>query len=290
MQIASNRMEAKIKMISSMTIFGTIGVFVHHIPMPSSMIALVRGIVGACFLLLAALLKKNKISLPNIKHNFWILCLSGAFLGVNWILLFESYRYTTVATATLCYYLAPVFVILVSPFFFKERITFAKGCRVVVALIGMVLVSGVLQNGMSGNQDMLGIFLGLGAALFYASIIILNKQLQTISSYDQTIVQLIASAVVLLPYILMKENITEIAVSTQTLVLLLIVGIVHTGISYILYFGSIKELKAQTVAMFSYIDPVVAILVSIVILKEEIHVFSIIGAILILGSTFFNEV
>ncbi len=290
MERVPNTRKAKIKLISSMSIFGTIGVIVRYIPLPSSLIAMARGFIGTLFLLLFVYVKKSRISWPDIKRNMLILCLSGAFIGINWILLFEAYRYTTVAIATLCYYLAPIFVIVGSAFLFKEKVTLTKAICVVVALLGMVLISGVLKGNLSGGFSFAGILFGVGAAILYACVVVMNKQLKGISSYDETIVQLGMAAVVILPYVLLTENISEIVFSPLSAILIITVGIIHTGIVYAMYFGSIKDLKAHTVAIFSYIDPIVAILLSALVLKEKMDILSIIGAVLVLGSTLFSEI
>ncbi len=282
-------MKTKSLLILAMFIFGTIGIFRKYIPIPSSMLALTRGIIGVIFLAMVVLLKKEKISWAAIKKNFWLLCISGAMIGFNWILLFEAYNYTTVATATLCYYMAPIFVILVSPFLFREKLTITKLLCVVVAIVGMVFVSGVLQSGMDVVSELGGVLLGLGAAVLYASVIVMNKKITGIGAYDKTMLQLGAAAVVLLPYTLLTENIKEVAFTPTIIVMLLIVGVIHTGFAYVLYFGSIEKLNAQTVALFSYIDPVVAIILSAILLREEMGVFGVIGAVMILGSTLFSE-
>lgn len=281
--------QSKGMLITAMVIFGTIGIFRKYIPLPSSVLALARGFIGALFLLGFAFLRGKRMSLSAIKANPVSLLLSGAFIGFNWILLFESYQYTTVATATLCYYMAPVIVILAAPLFFKEHLTIKKLCCVAVAMVGMVLVSGVLQAGISGVQDMKGILLGLGAAAFYASVILLNKTFQNISTYDKTIMQLIVATVVVLPYVLVTEDVGAIQWNPTMVVMTLVVGILHTGIAYALYFGSMGHLKAQTVALFSYIDPIVAIILSATLLQERIGVEGIIGAALVLGATLVSE-
>ena len=280
---------AKLKMTVSMTIFGTIGIFVHYIPLPSSILALVRGIIGMLFLLLVVTVTKKKISFEAIKNNGLVLLLSGTAIGINWILLFEAYRYTTVATATLCYYLAPVFVVLISPLVLKEKLTVKKGLCSAVALGGMVLVSGVLENGGTNKNGSTGILFGVGAAFFYATVVLLNKKLKNISAYDRTMVQLGVAAIVLLPYALLTETVDLNTLSPTVIVLVLIVGIVHTGAAYALYFGSMKDLKAQTIAIFSYIDPVVAILLSALLLQQGLGLTGIIGAVMILGATFVSE-
>ena len=218
-----------------------------------------------------------------------MLCLSGAAIGVNWILLFEAYNYTSVATATLCYYRAPMFVILASPLVVGERLTARKLICVLAALLGMVFVSGVLETG-GGSSDLKGVLLGLGAAVLYASVVLMNKQLGDVPAYDRsTIVQLGSSAAVLLPYVLLTEDVGALSFTPATLALLMVVGIVHTGMAYALYFGSLMELKAQTAAILSYIDPVVAVLLSALLLKEHMSLLSGLGAVLVLGAAIVSE-
>ena len=285
-----NNNKDKMMMIGAMTIFGTIGIFRKYIPLPSSLLALARGIIGTAFLLFLVLaVKRDKLSIEAIKRNFVFLVVSGAFIGFNWILLFEAYQYTTVATATLCYYMAPVIVVLVSPFLFKERLTPLKAICVAVALAGMVFVSGIPQSGFGGMSELKGILLGLGAATLYAIVVILNQYIKDIPAYDKTIMQLGTAAVAILPYTLLTENFADISFTPVAVLMLLFVGIVHTGIAYTLYFGSMSGLKAQTIALFSYIDPVVAIILSAVILQENIGLWGVIGAVMVLGSTMVSE-
>lgn len=279
----------KLKLITSMCIFGTIGIFVRNIPLPSSIIAFARGLVGMLFLLAVMLIKKEPVSIRDIKKNLLWLILSGAFLGMNWILLFESYRFTSVAVSTLCYYLAPIIVILVSPIVLKEKLTLRKIVCTLVALTGMVFVSGILQNGIPEVSELKGIFFGLGAAVLYACIMLINKKMQGISAYDKTIVQLGISAVVILPYCLLTEDITALPFTAKVIFLLFLVGILHTGVTYFLYFGAMGHLNAQTTAIISYIDPVVAVLISVFVLGEGMDIGGILGAVLILGAALVSE-
>lgn len=280
---------SRIEFVSAMILFGTIGIFVRNISLPSSVVALVRGIVGTLFLLLVVWLRKIKLSKHAIKNNLLLLAVSGTCIGINWILLFEAYRYTTVATATLCYYLAPVFVILVSPIFLKEKLTKKKLICVLVALVGMFFVSGVMETGIPTMAEIRGVLLGIGAAGFYASVIVMNKHLKNISAFERTITQLGTAAIVLLPYTMVTENVVLAEVDMKSWVFLLIVGIVHTGIAYAVYFAAMKDLKGQTIAIFSYIDPIVAIILSACFLKEAMGIYGVVGAVLILGSTFVSE-
>ncbi len=280
---------ARAALVFSMFAFGTIGIFRRYIPLASGLLAMSRGFIGALFLLVLVVLRKQKLDREAIRGNLILLIVSGALIGFNWILLFEAYRYTTVATATLCYYLAPTFVMLASPFVLGERLTKRKlGC-VVISFVGMVLVSGVLSAGFSGVGELQGVLLGLGAAALYASVVLMNKRLGPIPAYDKTILQLISAAVVLIPYVIFAEKSSFAGSTPFVIFMLLVVGIVHTGLSYALYFGSMSSLPTQTVAIFSYIDPVVAVILSALLLKEEMTVAGIVGAGLILGAAIWGE-
>mgnify|MGYP003295319001 CR=1 FL=1 len=278
-----------LKMIFALVIFGTIGIFVRNIPLPSSIIALVRGSVGMLFLLAVICIKRQRLSLDAIRKNALWLVFSGTFLGFNWILLFESYHYTTVATSTLCYYMAPILVILASPILLKERLTAKKILCVLAALLGMVCISGVLQTGIPTPAEGKGILLGLAAAVLYAAIVLMNKQIHDISAYDKTILQLGISALVLLPYCAFTVSPDALTLTPYSLGLLLLVAILHTGVAYYLYFGSIEYISGQTAAIISYIDPVIAVLASVLILKEPLLLTEGLGALLILGAALCSE-
>ena len=268
-----------------MAIFGTVGTFVRYIPLPSATIAFCRGLMGLMFLLAVMALTGKRPEKEAIRQNLKILLLSGAAIGGNWILLFEAYRYTTVATATICYYLAPMILVLASPLL-GERLTGRKLLLSGAALLGMFFVSGVLQGGVSGGR---GIALGVGAAVLYASVMILNKKLGPISAYDKTVIQLGAAAAVILPYCILSRGFDMSQMTAMGYVLLVVVGILHTGFAYWLYFGAMKQLPSQSVAIFSYLDPVIAIILSAVLLKEPFGWQEVLGAALILGSALCSE-
>ena len=280
---------ARMSLILAMIIFGTIGIFRKYIPLSSGIVAWVRGVLGVAFLLIFIKMKKINMDWNSIRAHLKILLISGGLIGMNWVLLFESYRYTSVAAATLCYYMAPIFVMTVSPFVLKEKMTVKKAVCVFVALLGMVFVSGVLDGGISDLSELKGILFGLGAAAFYATVIMMNQKLKKVPTYDKTIMQLGTAAVILIPYILLVEDLATVTLTPLIIIMLIIVGVVHTGIAYALYFGSMNELRAQTVALFGYIDPIVAIILSALFLKEPMTVYSAIGAVLVLGATMISE-
>lgn len=282
-------MRAKLKNITAMLLFGSIGLFVKSIHLSSSEIALARGLIGAAVLLAASALMRNQLSFSAVRKNLILLAASGIAIGANWICLFEAYRYTTVSIATLCYYLAPVFVVALSPFILKEKLTPLKAICILLSLMGMVLIAGISAPGEENPSRITGIFFGISAAALYASVIIINKFLKNITAVESTTAQLGIAAFVLLPYVLLTEDLTKISVTPLSILLLLIVGVVHTGFGYLIYFSSVSELKGQTVAVFSYIDPITAIFLSALVLHERMGLLQILGAVLILGSTLLSE-
>lgn len=276
-------------LILAMVIFGTVGIFRRYIPLSSSVVALVRGIIGTLFLLAYLKFRGQQIDQASVRKHFPVLLISGAAIGFNWILLFEAYLYTSVATATLCYYLAPILVILGAAVFLRESLSLKKIICTAAALAGMVFVSGVTESGGVKLAEMKGILFGLGAALLYASVILMNKKMTDIPALDKTVFQLGFAALALLPYVLMTEQPSQMQLEPIALVLLIVMGVVHTGIAYLLYFGSMGGLKANTIALLSYIDPVLAIILSAVIFREPMTIGSTIGAVLILGAAFISE-
>ena len=272
----------------SMLIFGTIGIFRRLIGLPSDAIAFGRGLMGGVFLLLFARLRGQKLAWAAIRRrDLLLLILSGMLIGFNWIALFEAYNYTTVATATLCYYMQPVIVIALSPLVLKEHLSGKQILCVCVAVIGMVLVSGVIGGGAPGGGR--GILLGLAAAALYAGVVLLNKKITVNSAFEKTIIQLFSAAAVMLPYMALTGSLRAYMLSPTELILFLVVGVVHTGIAYALYFGAIEALPARTCALLSYVDPVTAVLLSALLLHEGMSVSAVIGAVLILGAAVYSE-
>ena len=282
--------KARFGYILSIVLAGTIGVFVRGITLPSGVIAMSRGYLGCVFLILISCLRGHRIDLKRIRKSLPALFVSGAVLGINWIFLFESYRYTTVATATLCYYLAPVLVVLTSPLFLGEKLTPIKLICVGAAFIGMVFVSGVAEHGLPQLAEMRGVLCALAAAVFYAAMMIMNKRIHGVSSYDRAIIQLGTAGIVLVPYCLLTAGISTEELQAKSLLLLLVVGIIHTGVIYLLYFGAMDHLSGQSISMLGYLDPIIAVLCSVLILRENFSIYSLIGSVLVLGAAVVSEI
>ena len=211
-----------------------------------------------------------------------------AILGINWILLFQSYRYTTISVATLSYYFAPVIVTVVCPFLFHERLTGKQIICFFMSTLGLVLIIGV-NNLRQGGNDLLGILFGLGAAAFYASVILLNKFIKNVAGIHRTLLQFFAAILILIPYVAATGGVHLSSLSGLGWGCLLTVGLIHTGITYCMYFSALKDLTGQEAAILSYIDPLVAVLVSVLVLGESMTFLQLLGGVFILGFTLWNE-
>ena len=273
-------------MAAAMFLFGTLAPFVRNVPVSSAELALYRAVLAAVLVGGFLLLTKQKLSIGSIKKELLLLTLSGMAMGINWIFLFEAYKYTTVSVATLSYYFAPVIVMVVCPLLFKEKLTGKQIVCFVMATVGLVLITGTAGG---GKQDLLGILFGLSAALFYATVMLLNKFIKGVTGLHRTLIQFLSAILVLVPYVLFTGGFTLTSLDGIGWGNLLIVGIVHTGVTYCMYFSAIKELPGQEVAILSYIDPLVAVLVSVLWLGETMSLPQIIGGVLILGFTLWSE-
>jgi len=274
-------------LIASMTIFGTIGMFVRNVPIPSGELALCRAIMAALILGTYLLAIKQPISFAAIRKELPLLLLSGLALGINWILLFEAYKYTTVSTATLSYYFAPVIVTALCPFLFREKLTKKQVFCFLMSTLGLVMITGV--ETLSGSSEVTGIFFGLGAAVFYAAVILFNKRIQDTQAIHRTFLQFLGAVLTLIPYVVLTGGFHLNTLDASGWGNLLIVGTIHTGLAYCLYFASLKNLPGQKAAILSYIDPLVAVLISVAVLGEPIGLWQILGGTLILGFTLLNE-
>ncbi|KRE06080.1 transporter [Bacillus sp. Root239] len=281
-------MKYKIQFVLSMIIFGTIGLIVRYIDLSSSETALLSSSIGCLFLIVVLFMRKRTITWKLVKANGCILFFSGIALGGNWMFLYQAYDHTTLTNATLGYYFAPVFVMILSPFILKEQLPVKKIICIGIAIIGMLMIVG---NGVSasGTEDLLGIFFGLLAAACYAALMLLNKFIRLMGRLEITIIQLGITALLLLPYVFLTEGFGVFEVSKSSVPFIIILGIVNTGIGFWLFFSGMEKLKGQSIAMLSYVDPFVAILISAVILREHMTLVQILGGALLLGSTFISE-
>ena len=279
---------ARLQLIFTMMLFGTIGTLSRFINMPSSILCLVRAAIGALILLFYVKISNNPLDKDAIKRNVGWLLLSSSCMCVNWVCQFEAFKYTTVATGTLCYYMQPIFFIIMSAVILKEKVPAKKWLCVLIAFAGMILVSGVLQVGFN-LSELKGALYGVAGGFFYACVVLINKYMKNIGTVETTVMQLIFVSVIMIPYCGFTGSFEEMTLTSLGIACILILGVLHTGVAYVFYFDSVNRLPAQTVGILSYIDPVEACLLSAFFLKEDLTIFVLIGAVLILGATAVSE-
>ena len=256
---------ARFSLILSMASFGTLAPFVRNINVSSGELALYRAILASLLIGCFLLVTKQTSGFRRLGKELYLLLFSGVAMGFNWILLFEAYKYTTVAIATLSYYFAPVIVTLVCPLLFHEKLTKKQILCFVMSTFG------------------------LGAAVLYATVVLLNKFITGVTGIHRTFLQFVAAVTVLTPYVLFTSGFHLGNLDLMGWGCLLIVGFVHTGITYCLYFTSLKELSGQEAAILSYVDPLVAVVIGVLLLKEPLSWQQLVGGLLILGFTLLNE-
>ena len=281
--------KSRMMMVTAMAVFGTVALFVRNIPVSSSEIALYRAVMAALLLGAFLLLRGQKIDFRAIRKELPLLLISGMAMGINWILLFEAYRYTTVSVATLSYYFAPVIVTVACPILFKEKMGVKQWLCFGMSTLGIVLITGV-GDLSAGNTHLIGILFGFGAAVLYAAVVLLNKFIKGVAGIQRTFLQFVAAILILLPYVLLTGGIHLHSLSGSGWVNLLIIGIIHTGITYCLYFSALRDIPGQEAAILSYIDPLVAVAISVFVLGEQLTLLQLLGGILILGFTLYNEI
>ena len=280
--------KARLMQSTAMATFGTLPLFVRNISVASGELALYRAILASVIIGIFLLVTRQRIPFKRIRRTLPLFLLSGMAMCFNWILLFEAYKYTTVSVATLSYYFSPVIVTVVCPLIFREKLTRRQIFCFAMSTLGIVMITGVGE--MSGRgTDHIGIAFGLIAAVLYAFVVVLNKFIKDVEGIHRTFLQFLSAIAVLIPYVALTGGVTLGTMNTLGWVNLLAVGFFHTGISYCLYFSSLREITGQKAAILSYIDPLVAVILSVTVLGESMTLPQVIGGAMVLGFTLWNE-
>lgn len=269
--------------ILAMLIFGTNGYLVAHLSLQGSQIVLVRTLVGG-LLLTAIVLLRGGFDREAVRAEWRDLLFGGVALGLNWVALFTAYRLLNVSLATLIYYAGPMLVLLFSPLLFRESLTPQKIAAVVIVAAGLFCITGSIT---SAGMSLTGLLAAVLSALFYASLIIFNKRIVKTGGMQTAALELDVAFVVVLIYVLLIAGIPRPL--KADIPYLLVLGLVNTGIAYMLYFTGLQKLPGQSVALISYVDPVSALVFSALLLHETMTPLQVLGAVLIIGGALLGE-
>ncbi|MCM1284806.1 MAG: DMT family transporter [Acetobacter sp.] len=274
-----------IKYIFALLLFGSNGIIASRISLNSSEIVLWRTFTGSLFLILLFVLSKNKLTFYKHKKDFVSLCISGIAMGASWMFLYEAYQQIGVSISSLCYYCGPIIVMILSPLIFNEKMTKNKIASFIVVIIGIILVN---NQAVETSRNMWGIFCGLLSAIMYSLMVIFNKKAKTITGIENSMLQLFISFLTVMVFVGIKQGF-NINIGKENIMPIIILGLINTGLGCYLYFSSINDLPVQIVAICGYLEPLSAVVFSVLFLKETMLPLQIIGAVLIIGSAVFSK-
>ena len=272
-----------LKYICGVLLFGFNGIIASPVNMESNLIVFYRTLLGSMLLLGFILLKQRRLPwMGQNKKDVFFVALSGVAMGIGWLFLFQAYRMIGVGTATLIYYTGPVIVVLVSPLVTKERLT-----RRTLVCLGIVMAGMLLTNlrSLSGGSNLTGLFYGLMTAVFYAVLVLANKQAKTISGMDNAAIQVLFSFLTVAVYTIVRGNLCLPEAATDWTFLLLL-GLLNTGTACYLYFSAIGSMPTNHISVMGYIEPLSAVVGSALILNEDMYLLKFFGILLILGGTY----
>ena len=277
--------KAFFKYIFALLLFGSNGIVASFIDLSSQNIVLLRTLIGSILLIAIFFLSGGRLTFYKHKKQFAFLTISGIAMGTSWMFLYEAYERIGVSIASLLYYCGPVIVMVLSPLLFKERLTVNKVLGFLAVVVGVVLING---NAFDGNGDIFGIVCGLLSAIMYAFMVICNKKATDIVGLENSTLQLTIAFLTVAVFVGIKQG-YEMQIEPNSILPILILGLLNTGIGCYFYFSSIGKLKVQTVAICGYLEPLSAVLFSVIFLKETMLPLQIIGAVLIIGGAMCGE-
>ncbi len=277
--------KAFFKYIFALLLFGSNGIVASFIDLSSQNIVLLRTLIGSILLIAIFFLSGGRLTFYKYKKQFAFLTISGIAMGTSWMFLYEAYARIGVSIASLLYYCGPVIVMVLSPLLFNERLTVNKVLGFLAVVVGVVLING---NAFDGNGDVLGVVCGLLSALMYAFMVICNKKATDIVGLESSTLQLTIAFLTVAVFVGIKQG-YAMQIETNSILPILILGLLNTGIGCYFYFSSIGKLKVQTVAICGYLEPLSAVLFSVIFLKETMLLLQIMGAVLIIGGAMIGE-
>lgn len=274
----------KLMLIVAMLLFGSLGVIVTNSNLLSTEITMFRGIIGGLFVFLFARITKKETRKSTLKEKMFSIAI-GVLIGINWIFLFEAYKYLSVSLATILYYMAPFILIIYGIVLFKEKI---KLVQIMCLLLAMIGVYFIMDNPLFGTTQYIGVVFALVAAIIYASVVSVNKFLSDVPVFEKVGIQLLSAGMFIAPYVAIQNNFSFSYTNDQWFTLLML-GVLHTGVAYTFVYIAITRLKSSTIAIISYVDPLSAVLFSFLLLQERLYFIQWLGVIIIMIALSIHE-
>ncbi len=275
----------RMKLVLVMIIWGSLGVFTKSIPLSALHLAFLRALIALPVLWgVMKLQKADKVEWALLKPYL----VSGALLGFGWLTLFYGFKHTSISSAVIIYNMCPVYVMIAAPLILKETISKLQITVIFFSLLGLILIVG---NNLLAGYGYMGMALSAVAGMLYATIILINRSITCrVDNQTATFVQIVTAMLVLLPFVVLDGSIlTVVHLDARAVVYTILLGIVHTGVAYTLFFSLAAHMKSVEMVAYSYLEPLFSILFSVIIVGEKLTILQIIGGIFILGSTYIGE-
>ncbi len=275
----------RIKLVLVMILWGSLGVFTRSIPLSAFSLSFLRAFIALPVLFVVMKMKKaDKVKLSLLKPYL----ISGVLLGFGWLTLFYGFKHTSISSAVMIYNMCPVYVMIAAPLVLKEAISKLQIAVISVSFLGLSLIVG--QNVLEGYGYM-GMVLSAVSGMLYATIVLINRSIKfRVDNQTATFVQIFIAMIVLLPFVLIDGNIlTVVKLDAIAIIYTILLGVLHTGVAYTLFFSLSAHMKSVEIVSYSYLEPLFGILFSVIFVGEALTFPQMIGGLLILGSTYIGE-
>ncbi len=222
----------KLKLILVMMIWGSLGVFTRSIPLSALSLAFLRAVIALPVLFIVMKLRKT----DKVKWKLLIpYMLSGVLIAFGWLTLFYGFKHTSITSAVIIYNMCPIYVMIAAPLVCKEAITLLQRVVISTSFLGLVCIVG---NNLADGYGYIGMLFSAVSGMLYAAIVLINRNIEVrIDNKKATFVQIMMAMLVLLPFVIIDGSIVKIVdINGMAIVYTLLLGIVHTGIAYSLFF------------------------------------------------------
>lgn len=276
----------RIKLVFVMIIWGSLGVFTRSIPLSALSLSFLRALIALPILFIVMKMKKaNKVKCSLLKPYI----ISGVLLGFGWLTLFYGFKHTSISSAVIIYNMCPVYVIIAAPIVLKETISKIQIAVIFISFLGLFLIIG---HNLTEGYGYMGLILSAISGMLYATIVLINRSIKVrVDNQTATFVQIFTAMTVLLPFVLFEGNIfTVVRLDALAVIYTILLGILHTGMAYTMFFSIYEHMKSVEIVSFSFLEPLFGILFSVIFVGERLTLLQTFGGILILGSTYIGEI
>ena len=261
------------------TSWGFIAVLVAAVDLGAEALAFLRLALAAGALAFVALLGGRAATLhPGSRLS--ALVVLGVVQGAHWLLFFEAVKLGSVALAVITFYLAPLFLAVLAPLTLPERLSNVALGALVPGGLGIALIA--LFGNDGGRFTTAALACGIGSAATYALLVILSKRLLLSDVEPITIAfwDCLVGALAVAPALLFAGRVLPRGAGEWAAVLLL--GIVFTGLSTLIYAGLLRHVTAQAAGILTFLEPVSAVLLAWALVDEPLGGYTLVGGALVL--------